>query len=297
MMVSNAGMPPKADCGPGVPGAVAAVGAIPLGMPGNYPAMRTSVKFVGPTDMSVSWYGPAMAPVELRVPGSYNFAQAAVYRLKLTNIPNRPELALYPTLEVVPANLKTCTFLAHSSVPVAFTDEDFEQVKAGNYVIKVVYLPDPQFQDVVTSGPNELVSSRLEPGADPIAEASRRGSILLIVRLGNINLELANSPAMDAPGPGYGAPGSGYGAPGSGYGAPGSGYGAPCVANPRPTGPAIGTAPPAPLPTPAGHVVPSGKVENLPPADTAPTMGPTMPATATEKAPREHKRWTLFGSS
>jgi hypothetical protein len=84
-------------------------------------------------------------------------------------------------------------------VPVAFTDEDFDQVAAGNYIVKVVYLPFPQFQDLATTGPDEVVSSRLEPGADPIAEACRRGNILLILRLGNIDLEAPNTPPMNAP--------------------------------------------------------------------------------------------------
>src|SRR5262249_22668359 len=92
-------------------------------------------------------------------------------------------------------------FLAHSAVPVSFTEEDLEQVSSGNFVVKVIYLPDPQFQDLASTGPDEVVSSRLEPGVDPIAEAYRRGSILLIVRVGNIDLEAPNTPAMDAPGP------------------------------------------------------------------------------------------------
>jgi hypothetical protein len=108
-------------------------------------------------------------------------------------------LDLYPTLEVVPVNNKTATFLAHSAVPISFTEEDIEQVTAGNYVVKVVYLPNSEHQDLAAVGADEVVSSRLDPGADPIAEACKRGSILLVVRMGNIDLELPNTPAMDAP--------------------------------------------------------------------------------------------------
>jgi hypothetical protein len=196
------GQPPS-----GPPGAVAAVGAL-TGGPGAFPIQRTSVRFVGPSDMKISWYAPrangqpGFGAEYLTAPGRYNFSQGAIYRLKLSDIPNRPAaFQLYPTLEVVPANAKTCTFLAHSSVPVSFTEEDFDQVAAGNFVVKVIYLPDPQFQDLATTGPDEVVSSRLEPRVDPIAEAHRPGSILLIVRLGNIDLEAPNTPAMDAPSP------------------------------------------------------------------------------------------------
>src|SRR5262249_19619158 len=108
---------------------------------------------------------------------------------------------LYPTLEIVPANAKTATFLAHAAVPVNFTEEDFEQVAAGNFIVKVIYLPDPQFQDLAATGPDEVVSSPLEPGVDPAVEAERRGSIRAVIRLGVIDREAPNTPSMEAPDP------------------------------------------------------------------------------------------------
>ncbi len=207
-----AGMPtglPGAPGGPpaGIPGVVAAVGAI-TGGASPFGAQRTEIRFVDPKGMKVAWFAPkpdgkaGFGANFLDVPGRYNFLQAAIYRLKLSEIPGYPGLELYPTLEVVPANAKTATFLAHSAVPISFTPEDLDQVRAGNYVVKVIYLPDPQFQDLAATGPDEVVSSRLEPGVDPIAEAQRRGCILAVVRIGNIDLEAPNTPAMDAPGPG-----------------------------------------------------------------------------------------------
>jgi hypothetical protein len=87
-------------------------------------------------------------------------------------------------------------------VPVEFTEDDFRQVVDRNYIVKVIYLPDPQFQDGAGAGPDEIVSTRLEPGQDPIQEALRRGSILLVLRIGNIDQGLQHSPPMTAPGPG-----------------------------------------------------------------------------------------------
>jgi hypothetical protein len=204
-----AGGCPPGGCPPsmGPPGAVAALGALQPGAGGGGPqfnSSRTSVRFASPAGMKIAWYAPTpdgktgFSSTQLEAPGRYNFLQGAIYRLKLSDVPNRPGLELYPTLEVVPANCKTYPFLAHSAVPVAFTDEDFDQVAAGNFVVKVIYLPDPHFQDLSTAV-DEVVSSRLEPGVDPIAEAHRRGSILLVIRIGNIDLEAPNTPAMDAP--------------------------------------------------------------------------------------------------
>ncbi|MCS6851732.1 MAG: hypothetical protein NZ700_11255 [Gemmataceae bacterium] len=199
------GMMPGGVKGP--PGAVAALGALPHAQAPQFPSHRTEVRFVGPAGMKISWYAPAgdgkqgFATTQLDAPARYNFVQGAIYRLKLSEIPNRPGLELYPTLEVVPANVKTHPFLAHSAVPISFTEEDFDQVVSGNYLVKVIYLPDPQFQDLAATGPDEVVSTRLEPGVDPIAEAHRRGSVLLVVRMGNIDLEAPNTPPMDAPSP------------------------------------------------------------------------------------------------
>jgi hypothetical protein len=199
--------PPPSVQALGLPGQVAAVGAITGPGPVRLGNQRTSVRFAAPYGMKVTWFGPTgFGQNQLTTPGRYNFLQGAVYRLRLSEIPNYPGTTLYPTLEILPSNNRTATFLAHSSLPVVFTDEDFEQVRSGNFVVKVIYLPDPQFQDLAVAGPDEIVSTRLEPGIDPIVEATRRGSVMAVIRLGNIDLEDPNTPAMDAPSPYLGGP-------------------------------------------------------------------------------------------
>ncbi len=85
---------------------------------------------------------------------------------------------------------RTEAFLAHNAIPVQFTEEDFDQVLTGNFVTKVIYLPDPEYQELALAGVETLVSTRLDPGVDPIVEADRRGAILAIVRLGNKDLQM-----------------------------------------------------------------------------------------------------------
>ena len=178
----------------------------------RFQGQRSQIRFVRPSGMRVSWFtqGPDGKPMfstsPIEAPGRYNFPQAAVYRLKLSNIEGRPGLEVYPTMEVVPCNPKTEAFLAHSAVPVEFTNEDFKQIAEGNYVVKVIYLPDPQYQDAAGTGTDEILSTRLEPGADPIQEALRRGSILLVIRMGNVDQEAPNTPPLNAPGPNQAPP-------------------------------------------------------------------------------------------
>ena len=101
------------------------------------------------------------------MPARYNFNQGYIYRLKITSIPGRPSAALYPSIEVAPTTPATDAYLAHNAIPVQFTTEDFEQViDGGNFVTKVIYLPDPKFQELA-------VSRRRDPSLDP-ARAGHR---------------------------------------------------------------------------------------------------------------------------
>jgi hypothetical protein len=153
----------------------------------------SQVAFLGVEGGEVAWDVSGQCLFDstpLVMPGRQNFSQGAIYRLKLTNIPDRPGVELYPTLEVAPVTPRTDAYLSHSPIPVQFTDEDLDQVLSGNFVTKVIYLPDPEFQELALLGVETLVSTRLDPGVNPIAEADRRGSILAILRLGNLDLQL-----------------------------------------------------------------------------------------------------------
>lgn len=209
--------------GPGVDGPGPGVMSCPV--PPPVAAMSSQIAFVGPEGMAVAWdvgMPGAFDSAPLICPGRYNFPQGAIYRLKVKNIPSRPGVELYPTLEVGPAMPRTAAFIAHNAIPVAFTEEDFDQILSGNFVTKVIYLPDPEYQELALAGVETLVSTRLDPGVDPIAEADRRGAILAIVRIGNKDLETPNG----GPGPDVVQASFGVRAPGQPMGMPmGAPYG------------------------------------------------------------------------
>jgi hypothetical protein len=265
--------------GMGPPGAVAAVGAMGIGRGAAIANGRESVRFTGPAGMNITWQLPTGGfndpATGLTAPKEYNFLQGQTYRLRLTSVlPNHPGKSFYPTLEIASANPKTVTFLAHSSVPLTFTNEDFDQAAAGNLVVKVIYLPDRENQDFATvAGAEELVSTRLPPGEDPVAEAQRRGSILLIVRLGNIDLENRVSPPMTAPPPGMMPPGGPMGGP-----FPNGGPMGPGMMPGGPMGPGMGAVPMPMMPDSygaPGRATVSG----------SPTSRPTGPITPGPIAP------------
>jgi len=196
---------------------------------GGGQSISSQVGFVGMDGMKVFWDVTAPGAFDsepLIFPGRYNFAQGAIYRLKLTDIPGNAGVELYPTLEVAPTTPRTEAFLAHNYIPFQITNEDFAQVLSGNFVTKVIYLPDAEHQELALAGVETLVSTRLDPGVDPIVEADRKGSILAIIRLGNKDLQApgGNGGGMVVP-VGYAA-GGGYGSgPDGSCGPNGSGNG------------------------------------------------------------------------
>lgn len=162
------------------------------------PPLSTQIKFMGDAieGASVGWQaGDAFAENQLSVPDSYDFMQSAIYQLKLSGIQGDlwANKALYPTLEVRAAHLKTLAYLQHNAVPVEITEEDLEHVHGSNMVTKVIYLPDPEFQARAIRGVETLVSTRLDPGVDPVQQAEQMGTIMLILRFGNKNLQPAGS--------------------------------------------------------------------------------------------------------
>jgi hypothetical protein len=229
--------------GPGVggPGPGVMMGNVVLPSPGQ----MSQLAFVGPDGLAISWdvSSPGAFDSEpLIAPARYNFPQGAIYRLKLTNVPGRPGVELYPTVEVAPSTPRTDAYLAHNAIPVQFTEEDLDQVLSGNFVTKVIYLPDAEFQELALAGVETLVSTRLDPGVDPVVEADRRGTILAIIRVGNKDLEIPVAAGVEGAG---GAGGAGLQA---GYmGGPG-GQGCPVPCGPAGAGsggPQGGGIPPA----------------------------------------------------
>lgn len=186
--------------GPGVdgpgPGVMPPMVPMQNGLMAGAMAPTVQILFHRPEGMQVRWDVMGEGTFDatpLVVPGRQNFPQGGIYRLKLTNIPGREGVELYPTLEIGPTTPRTEAYLAHNAIPVQFTEEDFDQVLSGNFVNKVIYLPDPEFQELALANVETLVSTRLDPGMDPITEADRRGAILAVVRLGNKDVELPGS--------------------------------------------------------------------------------------------------------
>ncbi len=268
----NNNLPPAAMLehpGPGVGGPGPGVMTLGPPAPNPYVGRTSQVAFVAPEGAMINWDMSGTSTFDsdpLVFPARYNFGQCALYRLKLTNIPGRPGVELYPTIEIAPTLPRTDAYLEHNAIPFQLTEEDFDQVLSGNFVTKVIYLPDAEYQELALAGVETLVSTRLDPGVDPIIEADRRGSILAIIRIGNKDLEIPGGGEMFAGGPmPVGDPSilaTGYDMP-PGVGGPGPQYGMPITGTPI----GLPGPPHIPLGVPAGlkkHVIRNHTATHIP---------------------------------
>ena len=113
------------------------------------------------------------------IPGQLTLAAGAQHRLTLSRIPGHSNLSIPLTVEIPPVAPVVASHLEHNSIGFQISDEDLDQYLAGNAVTKVVYRPHHPGGSVIEL----LVSTRLDPGIDPLEEARLRGHVVAILRL------------------------------------------------------------------------------------------------------------------
>lgn len=108
-----------------------------------------------------------------------------VYPLKVTNIPLREGLEVYPTVELVNRLYPPEGARLRFPVPIELTREEIELALGGQYVTRVVYLEDPDTALPQLDDPQHQRVIEVGPREDPLHVADRYGRPLAIVRMGS----------------------------------------------------------------------------------------------------------------
>ncbi|MFO0951739.1 MAG: hypothetical protein U0835_11440 [Isosphaeraceae bacterium] len=201
-----------------------------------FPADVQVVRFQGPEGVVVEVLSPAPEAVP---PGdgqgllTVGMKVGTTYRLRVTNIPERPGAEIFPVIEVV-GHLHRPPGVDAAKYPmrVVFGLEDlYDVVDRGRLVTLAVYLEDPDQALPLAYKKDEIPITTLGPSEDPLRVAAALGRVVSIVRMGG------RRPAPDEP-----AEQIFMGAPGAGGPCPFMGpEGAACSV---PCGPVCGTPPP-----------------------------------------------------
>jgi uncharacterized repeat protein (TIGR01451 family) len=153
------------------------------------PADVQVVRFSGPEGLKIEVLGPAPEAVpqgDGKGLLTVGLKVGVGYRLRLTNIPVRPDVELFPVIEVVghlhrPAKIDPGKF----PIRVVFDLQDlYDAADHAHLVTRVVYLEDPDQAVPLKTDKDVPPSVDLNPAENPLKVASALGRVMAIVRLG-----------------------------------------------------------------------------------------------------------------
>jgi uncharacterized repeat protein (TIGR01451 family) len=171
------------------------------------------VRFQGPEGVRVEVLGPNPEPVPTgdgRGLATVGLRVGVPYRLRLSNLPERPGVELFPVVEVV-GHLHRPPGIDPGKYPVrvVFSQDDFVEVAdRGRLLTQVVYLEDPEQALPISLPKDEIPVVSLSPSEDPLKVATALGRAMVIVRLGG-----RLPTAVEAGGPDFGPGIAGLGGP------------------------------------------------------------------------------------
>lgn len=164
------------------PGTVA--GAQSMRRPSSYGSFQ-AVSISGPQGAQVALARDNQFLPPLDAPVTTAMMVGAVYRFRVTHIPFRPGLELYPTVEIVD-RLHSPPGREHRfPIPVVLTEEDLRAALDGALVTRVIYLEDSQNATPLASEPGKQRTTDVLPTDNALKVADQLGKPVAILRIGS----------------------------------------------------------------------------------------------------------------
>ena len=177
-------LPVGVEAAPGSGPATAPAGVIAL------PEDVQVVRFQGPSGVKVEVLGP---PPEAVPPGdgqgllTVGLRVGVGYSLRVTNLPDRPGVELYPMVEIL-GHLHRPAGVDPSKYPIRIILRDLDIEDAadrGQLVTQVIYLEDPELAVPLKLGKDEAPFTTVSAAEDPNKVARALGRVMAVVRIGS----------------------------------------------------------------------------------------------------------------
>jgi len=137
----------------------------------------------GGADVSV-FSGSANTTGITSAPALIAVSPGHTYRLRLANMPEFPDVELYPSLEILDRLHPPPGQENRFPIPVPLTRDDIRLALSGRLVTRVIYLEQPQLAQQLDPLRREIPQTVL-PSENALQEADRLGRPMIIVRLGS----------------------------------------------------------------------------------------------------------------
>jgi uncharacterized repeat protein (TIGR01451 family) len=159
------------------------------------------VRLDGPPGMQATFYQGLPTGHTHATPCAVGLRPGYRYRIRLSGLPGRPQVNLFPTLEVcgclqMPHGVRIADYPA----PVTFTDEELDKALSGSMITKVILLENPCRAAPVATLPREPLEYIAPGNRDPWLVAQQYGRPVLIVRLGQREVSREELAAESVPG-------------------------------------------------------------------------------------------------
>jgi uncharacterized repeat protein (TIGR01451 family) len=146
------------------------------------------VSFTVPSGVNVEILGPApeMLPSPPGAPLNYGLKVGVGYRLRVSELPNRPGSELFPVIEIVghlhrPPGIDPLKF----PIRIVFGEDDFvDAFDRRRLVTQAIYLEDPEQAMPIALPKGEIPVVTLNPAEDPLKVGEALGRVMAIVRNG-----------------------------------------------------------------------------------------------------------------
>ncbi|QEG39003.1 hypothetical protein [Roseimaritima ulvae] len=111
----------------------------------------------------------------------------AVYRFKVTGIPQEPGRELFPTIEIIDRTYPPPGQAHRFPIPVNLETVDLTDALQGRMVTRVIYLEDPQTALPLAETPDTARSFNVMTHQDPLQVADQLGRPVAILRIGSMS--------------------------------------------------------------------------------------------------------------
>lgn len=166
-------------------GALHAQRPVPPCLPAAGPSPLLFVRFSGPDGLQTTFYQGNARPRSFPAPAVVGMRPGYVYRVQLSNLPGRPAVNLFPSIEVRGSLKLQPRHGAHLfPATIHLSEQDLDAAAMGSMITKVIYLEHPDRADPVPTKDGEIRESEIPPGRDLEVEARQKGRIVLMIHLG-----------------------------------------------------------------------------------------------------------------